>query len=245
MKRYRIKFEKLGNMRFIGHLDTVALFQRCVKLAQLPISYSKGYHPRQEIVFALPLGLGIASTAEFADIQLEKAIPTEDLADSLNSRFPTGIKIIGARPISQNERSAPRIVIAAEYEIVVPDIANPIQYGECSKTQITNEQPSFAVQHEPILDEVSYNIKQQVDDLLNAKEAMITKKSKNGEKLINIRPLIFSAIYEKNKLKATLTTGEKNLKPQLLMQYLAPFAENIKYTRTDILKEGLNSLWMQ
>jgi len=207
MERYRLKFEKLGNMRFIGHLDTVALFQRCLKLAQLPISYSKGYHPRQEVAFALPLGLGIAGTGEFVDIQLDREILQSDIIDGLNAHFPIGIKIIGARQLEPNERIAPRIVIAAEYEIIV---------------------------HK--------NIEPQIYELLNNEEVIVIKKSKSGEKPVNIRPLIFEATYENNKLRTVLATGERNLKPQLLMEYLMPGAENIYYTRTDILKEGLKSL---
>ena len=45
--KIRIKYSKLGNLRFIGHLDVMRYFQKEIRRAGLDVSYSKGYSPHQ------------------------------------------------------------------------------------------------------------------------------------------------------------------------------------------------------
>ena len=47
----RIKFSKVGSMRFIGHLDLMRFFQKAFRRAKIAISYSQGYSPHQNDVF--------------------------------------------------------------------------------------------------------------------------------------------------------------------------------------------------
>ena len=56
--RYCIEFSKSGPARFLGHLDLQALFERLLRRAGLPLSYTQGFHQRVKIQFeeALPLG---------------------------------------------------------------------------------------------------------------------------------------------------------------------------------------------
>ena len=60
--RVRVKFEKTGIMRYVGHLDLMRFFQKAVKRANLPIRYSEGFNPHQIMSFAAPLGVGLTST---------------------------------------------------------------------------------------------------------------------------------------------------------------------------------------
>ena len=68
--KVRIKFEKRGNLRFIGHLDLMRYFQKANRRAGLPIAYSEGFSPHQIMSFAAPLSMGVESTAEYADFKL-------------------------------------------------------------------------------------------------------------------------------------------------------------------------------
>ena len=115
MNKYRLKFEKQGYMRFIGHLDTLSLFQRCVKLAKIPIAYSQGFNPHQIMYFALPLSLGMASFGEYLDIQLSAPMEPNDIGHSLNGFLPQGIKISSGRILREKEKYAPKIVTGAIY----------------------------------------------------------------------------------------------------------------------------------
>ena len=68
----RIKFSKVGSMRFIGHLDLMRFFQKAFRRAKIAISYSQGYSPHQLMSFASPLGIGLSSDAEYLDIRSEE-----------------------------------------------------------------------------------------------------------------------------------------------------------------------------
>ena len=84
--KVRIKFEKRGNLRFIGHLDLMRYFQKANRRADLPIAYSEGFSPHQIMSFAAPLSMGVESTAEYADFKLtdEAQITSEEAVLRMN-----------------------------------------------------------------------------------------------------------------------------------------------------------------
>lgn len=122
--KYRIKFTKQGNMRFIGHLDLLRTFQRAIRRAGLPAAYSQGFNPHQLISFALPLSLGMASVAEIADIELREAADAKDFSEELAARLgaamPKGVEVLKCRPLASGEKAAAELC-AAEYAIRFPD----------------------------------------------------------------------------------------------------------------------------
>ena len=67
-------FGKIEEMGLISHLDLVRLFDRAIRRAALPISFTGGYHPGPKIAIANALSLGITSNGEIVDFEL-----TEDI----------------------------------------------------------------------------------------------------------------------------------------------------------------------
>ena len=67
---YRIKFEKREEVKYIGHLDTMRTFTRCIKRTELPIKFSSGFNPRVQLSFALPLAVGVTSECEYFYFEL-------------------------------------------------------------------------------------------------------------------------------------------------------------------------------
>ncbi|MGK7916511.1 MAG: TIGR03960 family B12-binding radical SAM protein, partial [Prochloraceae cyanobacterium] len=57
-QKIRVWFGKQGNMRLLSHLDLVRLFDRAIRRASLPISFTGGYHPGPRIAIANALSLG-------------------------------------------------------------------------------------------------------------------------------------------------------------------------------------------
>ena len=70
----RIKFRKYGVMRFIGHLDVMRYFQKAMRRADIPIAFTSGYSPHMIMSFAAPLGVGVTSTAEYFDMEINMPI---------------------------------------------------------------------------------------------------------------------------------------------------------------------------
>ena len=115
--KYRICFRKIDAMRFIGHLDLLRLFQRAVKRSGLPIAYSAGFNPHQLISFAMPLPIGHASVAEYADIEFTREV--EDMKP-LDAQLPQGLTIVRFRPFLPEERAGAALAAAALYKIEFP-----------------------------------------------------------------------------------------------------------------------------
>ena len=119
-QKYRIKFTKTSNVRFIGHLDLMSLFNMAIKRASVPIAYSEGFNPHQLLSFALPLSLGYHSNGEYLDMSLTRPMDCKELADSLNAAMPDGIKIIKAARMTSDTKSSASIVSACDYSVVFP-----------------------------------------------------------------------------------------------------------------------------
>jgi radical SAM-linked protein len=69
--RFRIAFAKTNAMRFTSHLDLQRTWERTIRRARLPLSYSQGFNPRPKINLAAALPLGFTSSCEIAEIWLD------------------------------------------------------------------------------------------------------------------------------------------------------------------------------
>lgn len=205
MNKYRLKFSKIGKIRYTGHLDLLKIFQRAIKRANLPISYSKGFNPHQIMSFAIPLPLGMESESEYIDMQLEEDLNTNYIKDILNQHMPIGMEILNVVKLKEGQKSAPSIVFIGEYEILLDNNIN--------KNNIDD-----------FLNQKEINI-----------ERLTKKRGKEIIKTVNIIEDIFNIEYiENNKIKAKISTGSvRNLKPDILVETFYKFL-NIPYEKHKI-----------
>ncbi|MCL5037049.1 MAG: TIGR03960 family B12-binding radical SAM protein [Chloroflexi bacterium] len=97
--RLRLQFSRGWRLRFISHLDLVRSFERSVRRADIPVAYTQGFHPHMRLMFALPLAVGLASGAEWFDIDLAESMEPGEFKNRLNSALPDGFKIQRAREV--------------------------------------------------------------------------------------------------------------------------------------------------
>lgn len=114
----RAKYSKGKEVKYVGHLDSMRTFIRCIKRTCLPIKYSAGFNPRVQISFALPLGVGVTSESEYFDLELENKMNDTLLMGELNSVLPLGFKIKEVKFI-EDKKSLMSLVKEAVYEITV------------------------------------------------------------------------------------------------------------------------------
>ncbi|WP_020587410.1 TIGR03960 family B12-binding radical SAM protein [Desulfobacter curvatus] len=103
--KYELKFCKLEDARFFGHLEMATIFQRAVKRTGFAVKYSKGFNPSMRMSFATALPLGMESEEESLYIYLEKGLTPGRIMSSLNAQLPRGIAITDCalfRKSSQN-----------------------------------------------------------------------------------------------------------------------------------------------
>lgn len=117
----RVKYEKRDEVKYVGHLDTMRTFMRCIKRTNIPVSYSKGFNPRIQISFALPLGVGVTSNSEYFDLNLEERMNIDLFIGELNSVLPDGFRIVEAFYPEDIKNSLMSLVNEAIYEIKIND----------------------------------------------------------------------------------------------------------------------------
>jgi radical SAM-linked protein len=191
----RLKFTKMGPMKFIGHLDLQRLFQRCIRRSHLPIEYSKGFNPHQYLYFALPLPLGATSEGEYLDMTLTDELEPEEIKNSLNAYLPEGINIQEVYILSDEMAVGMAAVDAAEYKIFIDKKTVPLHFMDA------------------------------VNNFFNQSEILAEKQGKKGIKEVNIKEMIHEYTLDENDeqwiITLLLATGSKtNLKPETVIQQI-------------------------
>jgi radical SAM-linked protein len=102
VNRVRIRFVKLGKIRWTSHRDVARMWERAFRRVQLPVAYSAGYSPRPKVSFGLALPTGHESVAEYLDVELveEPDFDVYTLPDRLSAALPAGVDVSAAELIN-------------------------------------------------------------------------------------------------------------------------------------------------
>ena len=197
--RYLIKFTKESDIKFISHLDLMRTIQRVIRRADLPIEYSKGFNPHMNLSIANPLSVGFYSEGDYLDIGLAEDLTVEEVKERLNTNSAQGIRFLEAVKVinKENEKKVPQAMalIDAARYII------KIKYNDTKNT-------------------IS-----EVEKLMEQNEWVTLKKSKNGEKMVDIKPMVKEIKYWVNEdkliLNALISCGSReHLSPELLATYI-------------------------
>lgn len=116
----RIRFSKLGKVRWISHRDVARVWERALRRAALPVSYTRGFSPRPQLSFGLALPTGCESTAEYLDVAFSRDIDLESAVDGLAASLPQGIEVM-ACAIREGRGSLQEEVTSCSWEMTVSD----------------------------------------------------------------------------------------------------------------------------
>ena len=141
VQRLRVKFGKLGDMALVSHLDLARLFDRAIRRASLPITFSGGFHPSPRIMIANALPLGATSTGEIVDFELTKPIDIEAFQQQLAAQLPLDIPIYKVEEIDLKAPSATQSLAQVEYVITlaVGEQTSELQWQQWIETIQTSE----------------------------------------------------------------------------------------------------------
>jgi radical SAM-linked protein len=169
---------------------------RAFRRADILLAFSQGFNPHPSISVASPLSLGIESIAEYADVEIDALISDIEIKDKLNNALPEGIRILDVIFIKEKMPTSMSAVEAAAYEVSLSH-------------RFDEKGIQMAVRH-----------------ILDSSEIEVMKKTKSGEKLTDIRPLIKDIkIVECNndtvKFQCLLLSGSRgNLNPEMVSDLL-------------------------
>ncbi len=113
----RIKFSRLGPVRYLGHLDMLRYFQKAVMRSGIEAKYSEGFHPHQLMSFAYPLGVGMETLGDYMDLEMNGTESGDEIKERLNAVMHEGIEVADAVILPEGEAAAMAAVHSADYRL--------------------------------------------------------------------------------------------------------------------------------
>lgn len=209
--KVRIKFAKFGVMKYIGHLDIMRYFQKCMRKAGVDIAYSSGFSPHQIMSFASPLGVGAESNGEYFDIELNSG-SSQSVLDSLNDVMVDGMRIISVKKLPDGVKNAMASIAAARYTVVMKE----------------------GFDQENLSDD-------KVSDFLARDHINIIKQTKKNEVEFDLKPHIFEFDYDKEAYRMLIDASSSgNIKPLSVIEEYGRFCGcEIDPSKYQIIREEI------
>ena len=108
--KLRLRYAKLGKVRFTSHRDTARVWERALRRAGVPVATSAGFTPRPRVSFGLALPTGAESIAEYLDVEVSAATSTRTTSTALPARLdpvlPVGFDVLAAADAGARRRVA-------------------------------------------------------------------------------------------------------------------------------------------
>ncbi|MCU1488160.1 MAG: hypothetical protein JWN67_4906 [Actinomycetia bacterium] len=120
--KVRLRFVKLGKVRWTSHRDTARMWERALKRLELPVAYTEGFSPRPKLSFGLALSTGHESMAEYLDVELREEPDLAALPAQLSEQLPVGIDVTAAAPLAPGSPSLQEDVLSCTWRIEVRDL---------------------------------------------------------------------------------------------------------------------------
>lgn len=226
--KVRIKYAKMGVLKYIGHLDLMRFFQKAVKRADLDIAYSQGFSPHQLMSFAAPLALGVTSEGEYFDAQFNSIISSDEFVRRFNEQMVDGIFVKDVILLPEGAKKAMSIVAASDYIISFRDNID-IE----DNIDNTDESVPLSDRSDDRLLDYKKAIIAQVPHLLEKETIEVFRKTKKNEKVEDIKKGIYKLSVLDDKIYMYLATGsEYNLKPESVLEALCNEA-NVPFNKFD------------
>ncbi len=171
--------------------------QKIIRRANLPVEYSKGFNPHMSLSIAQPLSVGMSSKGEYLDLGLLEELSEKEIKDRLIENTPSSISILEVKKVVEEGKKVP----AAMALIDRATYEIKVYFNDTTR------------------------VEKELEELLKENSWKIMKKSKKGEKEVDIRPLIKDIKYWCKDshliINCTLPCGSReHLSPELLATYI-------------------------
>lgn len=218
--RYLIKYTKESNIKFISHLDLMRTIQKVVRRSELPAKYSQGFNPHMALSIAQPLSVGVYSSGEYMDLILTEEVDTDEIIKRLNEKTASGIKFLMATRIPDtlpNEKKMPQAMALIDAcRYTIKILYNNVE-----------------------------GLEEEIKNLLDKSQWNAVKKSKKGEKEVDLKTFIYEFKYwvKDNELilNVLIKSGSReHLSADVLAKYIEENTSNAnKEAFIDIKREEM------
>jgi radical SAM-linked protein len=200
--RARLRFSKVGMVRWTSHRDVARMWERAFRRVDLPLAYTQGFNPRPRVSFGLALPTGSESVAEYLDIELAPGTTTdiEGLPARLTPALPDGLAVMAAVAVEDRAPSLQDDVASCTWTVEVRGVGQP-ELGAL------------------------------LEQAMAAPSLMVTRNRKGRESRDDVRPAVRSLCLDGTGLRCTLATQPRGLRPSELLTALRPGLEEARVRR--------------
>lgn len=212
--RVRVKYEKTGINKYIGHLDLMRFFQKAMRRAGIDMKYTEGFSPHPVLSFAAPLGLGLTTRGDYFDTELETDATVTTYVARMNAQMSEGMRVISISEMEGGKKqNAMASLAAADYEVTVCGAVLEQLGGE----------EAFAEKWRAFM----------------AQETIpVEKETKSGTEIIDLKPLVYAHGTYGNKLVFCVSASSSaNVRPDTLFTAFLRSTGQIK-AADEMLKDG-------
>ncbi len=214
--RLRIRFSKIGKVRFVGHRDVARIVERALRRCGVPIIYSEGFSPRVRMSFGLALPTCYESDAEYLDVPLNpdsitdgrivctgwgqgKLHNEQQMQTALCEALPTGFDVVALTVEPKGGGSLQETVVSCGWRF-------------------------------DILGAIAEEVEEQIERALAGSEIETERKKKNELVRENIRYGVYDLRLDGESERGPVVVAELSAKPRVirpseLVDVLAPGAE--------------------
>jgi radical SAM-linked protein len=206
--KQRVRFTKLGKIRFLSHRDLARVWERGLRRSDVRVAYSEGFSPRPRLSFGLALSTGYESLGEYLDIDLhpDAGIDPADLPAIVSPSLPDGMTAQVAVPLEPGSGSLQSAVTSSSWHL-----------------QVVGPEPAA--------------VSDAVAAALAAEELPLVVERKGSEVTVDARPAILAlaiadpgepaapgvaSLHPSTVLEAELATQPRSLRPAELLRALDP-----------------------
>jgi radical SAM-linked protein len=216
--KVRVRFTKLGKVRWTSHRDVARMWERAFRRVRVPLAYTGGFSPRPKVSFGLALPTGHESQAEYLDFEVEEGalVEVDGLPSGLSPALPTGIDAAAAAAVDERAPSLQEDVTSCTWRINVP-----VSSSEAAR---------------------------MVERVLQSPSIVVTRERKGQKVTDDIRPaivglLVLATAEEGTELEAEVATLTRGLRPAELVAALRPGLELSRACRINQWIERDGARW--
>ncbi|MEU4741810.1 TIGR03936 family radical SAM-associated protein [Actinosynnema sp. NPDC023658] len=160
MVELRLRYAKRGRLRFTSHRDIARTFERALRRAGVPMAYSQGFSPHPKVSWVGAAPTGVASEAEYVEVQVVDRVDPEALRTALDAVLPPGLDVLEV--VQSTGGTLPERIEASAWHVELPGV---------SPEELT----------------------EAVTALMAAASVEVERLTKDGKKIVDVRPAIVSA----------------------------------------------------
>ena len=217
--KIRISYQKLGKVRFLGHLDMARLWERGLRKASIPVAMSAGFTPRPKVSFGLALPTGAESLVEIFDVTLDPTaldVDLERLGVDLTAALPAGIDVIDVDAESPAVWSLQEDVTATTWVMAIDTSTVDDVGGRVAEIVAA---PEIPIERERKGERRRDDVRPGILDLRVMSPAELSSSSLDAARWVES---VDTTSTDIGFVEATLTTSGRGVRPTELAEVLRP-----------------------